>query len=233
MSDNTLKQIEKKEKRELKRRRRLEKNTPPKRSLLEEIFNSISHGLGAGLAVAGFILLLTASDTAMEYLGAFFYGICLIILFLNSCLYHAWKSGSKVKRLWRRFDYLSIYLLIGGTFSPMYLVYWGGVKGLVFFCIMWGIIATGITLIAVYGPGGASKVHFILYLILGWSGIMFMPGFYKNDRELLYFILGGGIVYTLGVIPFKIKKPWSHLLWHFFVIGGAVLHWFGIYLYIY
>ena len=102
------------------------KNEPPKLTTLEEVGNAITHGVGAGLSVTAFVLMLLKSDTGLKIMASCFYGICLILLFLMSCLYHAWKSGLTVKRLWRRFDYSSIYLLIGGTFAPMCLVYWGG-----------------------------------------------------------------------------------------------------------
>ena len=104
------------------RKQELQKlNEPPVLTILEEVGNAITHGVGAVLALAGFILLLLKSDTGMKVMASCFYGISLFILMLMSCLYHSFKSGSKVKRIWRRFDYSSIYLLIGGTFAPLYL----------------------------------------------------------------------------------------------------------------
>ena len=210
-----------------------DRNAPPVRPLLEEIGNSVSHGIGAGLAVAGLILLLLKSDTGMKLLASLFYGICLIALFLFSCLYHSFKSGSTVKRVFRRFDYSSIYLLIGGTFAPFFLVYWGDRRGIIFFCVQWGIILLGITLIAVFGPGSLKKMHFVLYLLLGWSGLMFLPDFYRNDFSLIIYLVGGGLLYTIGCIPFKMRATGAHFIWHFFVIAGAVVHWFGVYLCVY
>ena len=116
-------------------------NEPPKLTILEEVGNAVVHGVGAGLAIAGFILLLLKSDTGLKIMATCFYGISLIILMLMSTLYHAFKSGSTVKRLWRRFDYSSIYLLIGGTFAPLYLVYWGNALGIVIFCIDYNYIS--------------------------------------------------------------------------------------------
>ena len=87
-------------------------NEPPQLTTLEEVGNAVSHGVGAGLSVAGFVLLLLKSDTGLEIMASCFYGISLILMFLMSCLYHSYKSGLAVKRLWRRFDYSSIYLLI-------------------------------------------------------------------------------------------------------------------------
>ena len=103
------------DKKEMKRQRIRELNEPPKLSVLEEVLNSVVHGIGALLAIVGFVLLLLKSNTGLKIMATCFYGISLILLMLMSCLYHAFRSGSTVKRIWRRFDYTSIYLLIGGT----------------------------------------------------------------------------------------------------------------------
>lgn len=216
-----------------KRQRYRELNEPPRLTVLEEVGNAVSHGVGAGLAVAGFVLLLLKSDTGLKVMASCFYGIPLILMFLMSCLYHSYKSGLTVKRIWRRFDYSSIYLLIGGTFAPMYLVYWGDTLGIVLFCVQWGLIIAGITLICVFGPGRFRPIHYTLYFVIGWSAVMFIPGWFAHDRELLWFILGGGIVYTLGMIPFVKDSKGAHFVWHIFVLLGAVLHWFGIYMLVY
>ena len=208
-------------------------NEPPKLTILEEVGNAVVHGVGAGLAIAGFILLLLKSDTGLKIMATCFYGISLIILMLMSTLYHAFKSGSTVKRLWRRFDYSSIYLLIGGTFAPLYLVYWGNALGIVIFCIEWALIIWGITMLSIFGPGIFKWLHFSLYFIIGWSGLIFLPDWFKNNMPLLWMILIGGVIYTIGMIPFTRDKKYSHFIWHFFVMIGAILHWFGIYLFVY
>ncbi len=213
--------------------RKTRTNEPPKRSLLEEIGNAITHGLGAGLSIAGFVILLVYSDTGLKLMASLFYGICLILLFLMSCLYHSFKTGLAVKRLWRRFDYSSIYLLIGGSFAPFCLVYWGDVKGIVMFSIQWGLIILGITLIGVFGPGRLRPIHFTLYFLIGWSGVLFIPGMVKDNMPLFLMTLGGGIIYTVGMIPFAKDKKGDHFIWHLFVLAGAIVHWFGIFLFIY
>ncbi len=209
------------------------RNDPPVRGLLEEIGNAITHGVGAGLSIAGFILLLLKSDTGLKIMASCFFGICLILLFLMSCLYHAFKTGLFVKKLWRRFDYSSIYLLIGGTFAPMCLVYWGDVKGIVMFCIQWALIIFGVTFVGVFGPGRFRFIHYTLYFLIGWSGLLFIPGMIKDNLPLFFTILGGGILYTVGMIPFIKDTKGAHFIWHLFVLAGAIAHWFGIYLFIY
>ena len=149
------------------RKQELQKlNEPPVLTILEEVGNAITHGVGAVLALVGFILLLLKSDTGMKVMASCFYGISLFILMLMSCLYHSFKSGSKVKRIWRRFDYASIYLLIGGTFAPLYLVYWGNTLGIVLFCIQWSLIVVGIIMLAIFGPGKWKWIHFTLYFTI-------------------------------------------------------------------
>lgn len=208
-------------------------NEPPQLTILEEVLNAIVHGIGAGLAIAGFILLLMKSDTVLKIIATCVYGISLFILMLMSCLYHAFKGGSTVKRLWRRFDYSSIYLLIGGTFAPLYLVYWGNIFGIVIFSVQWTLIILGINMISIFGPGRFKWLHFTLYFTIGWSGLIFIPDWIKNNMPLLWTILIGGVIYTVGMIPFAIGKKYNHFIWHFFVMAGAIIHWFGIYLFVY
>ncbi|MDB2110510.1 hemolysin III family protein [Clostridium paraputrificum] len=216
------------------RKQELQKlNEPPVLAILEEVGNAITHGVGAVLALVGFILLLLKSDTGMKVMASCFYGISLFILMLMSCLYHSFKSGSKIKRIWRRFDYASIYLLIGGTFAPLYLVYWGNTLGIVLFCIQWSLIVFGIIMLAIFGPGKWKWIHFTLYFTIGWSGLIMLPDFFHNNIPLLFMILIGGIVYTVGMVPFARDKKYDHFIWHFFVLIGALLHWFGIYLFVY
>ena len=221
------------EEREKKKQKIRELNEPPCLTILEEVGNAVTHGVGAVLALAGFILLLLKSDTGMKILASCFYGISLFILMLMSCLYHSFKSGSTVKRLWRRFDYSSIYLFIGGTFAPLCLVYLGNTTGIILFCVQWGLIIFGITMLSVFGPGRWKWIHFTLYFTIGWSGLMLLPDFYHNNMPLLWMILIGGIIYTIGMVPFVRDKKYDHFIWHFFVLLGALLHWIGIYLFVY
>ena len=208
-------------------------NEPPLLTVGEEVLNAVSHGLGAGLAAAGLVLLLLRSDTPLKVLASCFYGISLLVMMLMSCLYHALPAGSAAKRLWRRFDYTSIYLLIGGTFAPIFLVYLGNRLGIALFCVQWAVILLGVGLIAAFGPGRWRPLHFTLYFLLGWSGLAFLPDFYLHARTLLWYILLGGVVYTLGMIPFARKRKYDHCTWHLFVLAAAALHWIGIYTQLY
>ena len=191
-------------------------NEPPRLTLGEEVFNAVSHGAG------GLLVLATC-----------FYGISMTVMMFMSGVYHAMPTGSTAKRVLRRFDYTSIYLLIGGTFAPILLVYKGGRVGITIFCIQWGVILFGVTMVAIFGPGRWRALHFTLYFLIGWSGLMFIPDFYANARPLLWLILAGGLVYTLGMIPFVRSRKYDHCIWHVFVLAAAALHWVGIYTQIY
>jgi hemolysin III len=219
--------------RQAKRARVQALNEPPHLTVGEEVLNAVSHGLGAAMAVAGLVLLLRRSETGLELMAACFYGISMLVMMLMSCLYHAMPTGCKGKRILRRFDYASIYLLIGGTFAPILLVYYGNSVAIAAFCVQWAVILFGITLIAVFGPGKWRPLHFTLYFLIGWSGLLFLPDFYLHSRRLLWFILAGGLAYTIGMIPFAKTKAYCHSLWHVFVLAGAALQWVGIYTLIY
>lgn len=209
------------------------KKDAPYRYLLEEIGNAITHGVGSLLSIVALILMLLKSDSITDMFSSIVYFIGLFILFTMSCLYHSFPYASTVKKVFRRFDYLSIYLLIGATFAPILLSYIGGTSGNIFFLVQWIIIVFGVTMISVFGPGKIKWLHFTLYILLGWCGIMFIPQMLNDNINLFFFILGGGVIYTLGIIPFTIDKKVSHFLWHFFVLFGAIIQWFGIYLYIF
>lgn len=209
------------------------KNEPPRLTAGEEVFNAVSHGVGTGLAIAGLVLLLLRSDTPLKLTASLFYGISMVVMMLSSCIYHAMPTGSRIKRICRRFDYTSIYLLIGGTFAPILLVFLGNRVGITFFCIQWAVTLFGVTLVAVFGPGKWRPLHFTLYFVIGWSGLLFLPTLYRDNPALLLLIFLGGLAYTLGMIPFARQRKYDHCVWHVFVLLGALFHWFGIYNFLY
>ena len=219
-------------------------NEAPKLSLLEEIGNAITHGLGAILTIVALILLLLKSDTNIKVFASIVYCLAMFFMFFNSCLYHSWKWGLRVKRIWRRFDYTSIYFMIAGTFAPLQLIEIpaeygnpnGYIFGITYFIVMWALTITGITLTCVFGPGRTKKINFPLYFIIGWSGVCVVPGWIMHDNvDLLLWILFGGIVYTLGMIPFGLLKgkKSAHFIWHLIVMAGVIIQFIGIYLCVY
>lgn len=209
-------------------------NEPPHLTTLEEIGNAVTHGVGALLAIAALVLMLLKSNTSFKVAASLIYGITMFLLMLDSCLYHAWRTGSTVKRIYRRFDYCSIYLLIGGTFAPLFLIYTSQPLGWILCIVQWVLIITGITFISVFGPGRLKWFHFPMYFILGWSGLAFLPFMAQNNMPLMICILAGGVIYSLGMIPFvKRGVKAAHFIWHFFVLAGAITQFMGIYLCLY
>ena len=142
---------------------------PPKRSILEEIGNSVTHGVGSVFAIVAFTLMIAAADTVGEYAAAFIYFIGQLIMFTMSCLYHALPHGSAVKRLFRRFDYSSIYLLIGATFAPPLINVVGGTFGTVFFIVQWAVIAAGII------PSIERLISTVACILLSATGSSILP----------------------------------------------------------
>ena len=207
---------------------------PPRRSTLEEVGNAVTHGVGALLSVIALFLMLGAAQSAGEYLGAVIYFLGLLSMFLFSCLYHSFRHGLAVKRLLRRFDYSSIYIVIGATFAPIVLAYTELSFGRLFFVLQWSVIALGVILTAVLGPARLRFVSVPIYLLLGWCGLMFLPEMYSRaDYTLMSLVLGGGVIYSLGLIPYARRSPAAHFIWHIFVLLGAIVQWLGIYLSIY
>ena len=216
-----------------KRRAKREVMNPPKRPVLEEIGNAVTHGVGSIFAIFALVMMLLAADNLMERISAIVYSSGMCIMFTSSCLYHSFAHGSAVKRLFHRFDYSAIYVLIGATFVPVLLCYFGDTFGFLFLIIQWLIIVSGITFVGIFGPKRLSFLHIPLYVVLGWSALMLLPGMFEGNPQLAMWILAGGVVYTLGIIPFAMKSRASHFIWHFFVLAGAVTQWIGIYLYLY
>lgn len=166
-------------KKELKNNYKLTKEKPivvstvPHRSVLEEIGNATTHGVGSLFAIFALVMMLIKQDSTIKLVSALIYFFGLFFMFTMSCLYHSFKYGTTVKKVFRRFDYTSIYLLIGSTFAPILLCYIGGTYGIIFCAIQWAIIITGITLVCVFGPHRLRFIHIPLYFILGWSALLF------------------------------------------------------------
>jgi len=201
-------------------------------SLGEEIANAISHGLGAILSIVGMILMILKAKSTEAMVGVILFASCAFLLYLMSCLYHSFKRESKVKRVFRRFDYASIYLLIGGTYLPIFLIVFDQPWDLILITIQWVVIVTGITLKSVHFYK-YKAVHMALYLILGWSGIFIFKPLLDLSLSAFMFILFGGISYTIGTIFYGLKNvKYAHFIWHLFVLGGTVLHFLAIYLFL-
>ena len=213
----------------------MEKTKVNDQTLGEEISNAISHGIGAGLAIAGTVVLIVKAakvGNAQDVVSASLYGSTLILLYLFSCIYHS-LAHTKGKKVFRILDHCSIFLLILGTYIPVCLTLFNNALGWTIFGIMTAISVLGI----VFNAINLEKWHkpsLILYLVMGWISLLTIKPILDriNPTGLIYLVIGG-LFYTLGVIFFKSKTKYMHFIWHLFVLAGSIFHFFFIYLYVY
>lgn len=212
-------------------------------TLGEEIANAVSHGIMALYGITALILLLIKSSNGMEIISSIIFGMGIIILYTMSTLYHSFKPG-RTKNLFRRFDHLSIYILIGGTFAPALLLL-PGLKtpflnidgflstGLTLFIIQWILIAIGIVFKSIWIKK-FGKLHVFLFLAMGWSAFIFAEVLMETSPQAFIFILLGGIAYSIGVIFYALPKyKYFHFIWHIFTAIGTILQFIAIYFYIF
>lgn len=201
---------------------------------LEERLNAWSHGIGAVLGIAGLVLLILflKKETPYALFSVVVYGISIIILFLASTFYHAVK-GDKRKHYFRIVDHISIYLLIAGTYTPVLLIMLPDSLGWMLFWVVWGIAAFGVIL-KLFFTGKFETFSTLLYLIMGWL-IVFDYSTLADSMHTsgLYLLFAGGLFYTLGIVFYAIEKiPYNHVIWHLFVLGGAICHFFMVYFFV-
>lgn len=202
-----------------------------KYTLGEEIFNSVTHGVGAGLSIAGTVLLIVFSaiyGNAWAVVSSAIYGASLIILYTMSTLYHS-LTNEKAKKFFQIMDHNTIFLLIAGTYTPITLYILGGVVGWVLFGIVWGAAVIGITANSI-NLEKAKIPSIFCYVATGWVIIFAIkPLMAKIPFISGLFLIIGGAFYTLGIIFYAIKKvKYLHSVWHLFTIGGSVFHYFSI-----
>jgi hemolysin III len=194
-------------------------------SLGEEIANAVSHGIGAVFGLVAFVLFLMVSNTWQEYVAGSIFSLAIFLLFISSTLYHAFPPKLKVKRLFKRFDHISIYLLIGASFAPLLLVVADQPFGIIFFSVQWFIIILGIVFKAIF-IDRFQVFHVVMFLLLGWSALLIIGQFEKLSEPAMYLTIWGGIAYSLGVVFYASSRKfkYAHFIWHLFVITGVVLH---------
>jgi len=198
----------------------------------EEIANSITHGIGALLSIVALVILMVVAGNQGDiwHLVSFsIYGITLVLLYLSSTLYHSF-SNPKVKNLFARFDHISIFLLIAGTYTPILLTNMRGVWGWILFGIIWGLALVGAVIRSIY-LRRFRKLMVAVYLLMGWMALLAGKQIYLSLPAIsLLFLVLGGIAYSVGVIFYMWRSlPYSHGIWHLFVLAGSVLHFFAIY----
>jgi len=198
----------------------------------EEISHSIVHGIGALLSIAALVLLVVKADTPIEDISVAIFASAAIILYLMSCLYHAFGKGI-TKDIFERFDHISIFILIAATYTPFCLISIGGTKGWVLFSIQWGLVLFGIVFKSIWIHKYV-LLSTLIYLLMGWSVIFFFQDLVSGLQPIgFYYLILGGIAYSVGVIfyIFPLFK-FHHTVWHLFVIIGTFLHFLCIYSYL-
>lgn len=206
--------------------------------LKEEIANSITHGIGILFSVVTLTILLVYSiweKSTISIVSFSIYGFGSISLYVASTLYHS-IPNERVKKILRVFDHSSIFLFIAGTYTPVVLLSMNGYWRIGLLVSIWIIAILGIIFkIVTYGKFEKYKiVSLILYILMGWIVIIAIkPMMEMIPFGFLKWLFAGGVVYTLGTIFYANKKiPYNHATWHLFVLGGSVLHFLGIFLYL-
>jgi hemolysin III len=201
-----------------------------------ERFNSISHMVGASLALAGagtLVMVASQSGEINRIVSFSIYGATLFLLYLISTIYHGLPIG-RAKNLFRIFDYQAIYLLIAGSYTPFTLVSLNGVVGWWMFGVIWGMAALGLVLDAL-PQRGARVLPIIIYVVMGWLIVLAIkPLLAVLPPAGFLWLLAGGIFYTSGIIFFSLdhRYPWMHGIWHLFVLAGSICHYVAILIYV-
>lgn len=198
----------------------------------EEITNAISHGMGSLLSVVALVILVKKAlkiGTKWHVTSYAIFGSTMILLYLTSTLYHSlpWKGARNV---FGRLDHAAIFVLIAGTYTPFTLTILRGPLGWTIFGCVWGIALVGVILKLIY----LEKYHTAstwIYIAMGWFILIAGPHFFRllPTKSLIY-LVGGGLFYTVGYVFYRMKKvPWTHPVWHLFVLGGSFCHFMSVY----
>jgi len=204
-------------------------------TLGEEIANSITHGIGAGLSIAALVILVVLASRrgdAWRIVSFSIYGATLILLYLSSTLYHSFVNP-KIKNIFRILDHSAIYLLIAGTYTPVTLTLMRGAWGWTLFGLAWAIAIGGIIITALL----LDKLKALLvlsYVVMGLLVVIAIkPIIQMVPRGMIIWLFIGGACYILGIIFYLWKRlPYHHPIWHIFVLGGSISHFFGILFYL-
>jgi hemolysin III len=203
-------------------------------TLGEEIANSITHGVGAVLSIAGLVALVVAAalrGTAWHIVTCSVYGASLVLLYLASTLYHALPQG-RAKHVFQIIDHSAIYLLIAGTYTPFTLVTLRGAWGWVLFGLVWALAAIGIVFKSLF-IGRLAVLSTVVYILMGWCAVIAIrPLLHALPWNAFLWLLAGGLAYTLGVIFFAAKYPYAHTVWHLCVLAGSACHFVAVWKYV-
>lgn len=202
-----------------------------------EWFNSITHLIGAALALIGLVLLVVSAarqGDPWKIVSFSIYGSTLLLLYTFSTLYHSLKG--KTKKVFHKLDHLAIYLLIAGNYTPFTLITLRGVWGWSIFGAVWGLAIAGIILDSLPQKGQGQRIlPLIIYIFMGWLIIIALKPLLRNlTLTGLVWLLTGGVFYTVGVIFYFFDERVRHFhgIWHLFVLAGSIIHYFTVFFYV-
>ena len=210
-------------------------NKVNKFSFVEEVWHSVTHGIGFILSIVALSILVAFASikgNTLDIVAVSIYGVTLIILYGSSTLYHA-ITHTEVKQLLQKFDHSAIYFLIAGTYTPILLVTVGGVEGWTIFVIEWIIALIGIILKFLY-PNRFEVFSLVAYVVMGWLVVVIFETFKSSiDPVGFWLIFAGGVAYTGGIVFYvKDNINYFHTIWHLFVLLGSILHFFAVLFYV-
>ena len=197
----------------------------------EELASALTHGLGATAALAAGAVLITLAalyGDGWQLAAAIVFGVCLLLLYLASTLYHAFHHPVLKGRL-KVFDHCAIYLLIAGTYTPFTLVGLRGPLGWSLFAAIWTLALAGVVFKLFY-TGRFKRLSTMIYIAMGWLVLIAIkPVLAALDAWTFGWLMAGGLFYTLGTVFYHRESiPYSHAIWHLFCIGGSVCHYVAV-----
>ena len=207
-------------------------HTPhPPHSMREELANALTHGLGATAALAGGAVLITLAalyGDGWQLAGAIVFGISLLLLYLASTLYHAIQHPVAKARL-KVFDHCAIYVLIAGTYTPFTLIGLRGPWGWGLFAAIWTLALAGVVFKLFY-TGRFKLLSTGIYIAMGWLIVVAIkPLLGALDGWTTGWLFAGGLFYTLGTVFYhRPSLPYSHAIWHLFVVAGSLCHYVAV-----
>lgn len=203
----------------------------------EEVANVITHGVPALLVLIAMpfaSIIAYTKGTIADVAGITIFCVSIFLMFLMSTFYHVMEHDTKHKNVMHILDHIFIYVAIAGTYTPVAISVIGGWQAVVILSIQWLMVLFGILYKSI-SRRSMPKVSLFLYLVMGWTLLIFMPLFIKKANPLLFWlILLGGIFYSIGAVIYAKKGfKYHHMVWHIFVLAGALTHFIGICFFMY
>ena len=203
----------------------------PEYTLGEEIFNSISHGIGAVLSIPALVLMVLKAHGVLAETTVSLFGAAMIILYTISCIYQSLSHELEGKKVLRVIDHCNVFLLVFGTYIPASLLGVGGTLGWVLFGVVAVFTVLGIVLTCI-GIDRFSKLQILCHLINGWSIVFGLPQLLRTaGPQGVFWMVLGGVMYSIGsgLYALGARKRWSHSIFHIFCLLGTFCHFWSIY----